>query len=262
MPETIKGLFDNTETLIKYFETNEQHKKRLLDLKKDRTKYLTPIINQLENQLKVFEAEGNIQGTSQKKTAISIHKLFIKEPYSTIKLFHHSKIIFNKNKKQLQILKRHKTVPKKHKDVKEKLLFHEQISNIAKFYSGFEIMTDKYEKTLWHSTAIKVFKLSKILNPNILDAHLKEKIETLFATKNILLSLDTKRLNEAIPYTIVEKQPIWIYKSKKDSLENTTYIDDQLKEHIENKLLTTNNEQEKKYLEILKNTPNSLFLIS
>lgn len=262
MPKIIKKLFDNTEILIQYFESNEQHKKRLFDLKNDRTKYLTPIINQLKNELKLLEAKGNTQEEIKIKTAILMHSIFLKSPYNAIKLFNDSKIFLSKNKKQLHIFKLHKTVPKKHRKTEDKLLFHEQVSNISKFYNGFEIMTNGYKKTLWHSTAIKIFKLTKILNPNMVDTNLKNLILELFATKNIKLSLDTKRLNEAILYTIVEKQPIWIYKGKKESLENTTYIDKKLKEHIGTKLLTTNNEQEKRYLEILKDTPSSLFLIS
>ena len=150
---------------------------------------------------------------------------------------------------------------KKFQEAQKKIDWYKQLSAIGKFYEGYEFFSKMYQKRLWHSTAIKIYKLCKLLNPNLIDNVLKEKVVYLFAQADISITLNTTRLNDADLFIMLNNIPIWAY----EPYLNKRRLSIELQS--ERALLLINKEKqntnvESPYTKLLKNTPLALFLLS
>lgn len=262
LPSVVLTLFKNTYSLINYIEANTLQKEKIFKLKKDPLKYLTPIINGLQKRLLLAQAEGNKSECQKLEFAIKIHQQFLKDSLGVLHLFQKAEIFLYRNRKKIHKLEHLTISTEKLKEAKKKVDYYKQISEIGKFYEGYEFFSKTYQKKLWHSTAIKIYKLCKLLTPNLIDNVLKERIEYLFTQANIQITLNTTRLNKAKLFTIINKIPIWLYEteSKKTNLSL----------EIQNEKLTLHFQKEKvnfkeennPYPKFFENSPNSLFLLS
>jgi len=262
LPSVILKLFENAQNLINYIETNKLQKDKILHLKKDSSQYLTPIINKLEQRLFLAQAEGNKAECQKLEFSVKMHQQFLNDPLATMHLFQKAEIFLYRNRKYRYKLERSNILTKKQKQNKQIIDIHEQIYSIGKFYEGYEFFSRTYQKKLWHSTAIKIYKLCKFLNPKLIDNVLKEKVEYLFSQADMKITLNTTRLNDADLFIILNNIPIWAYKSylKKRRLsidiqtEKALLQIDKEKENL--------NEESNPYSKMFENTPISLFLLS
>lgn len=262
LPSVILKLFDNTYNLINYVEANPLQKDKILKLKKDSLKYLTPIINELQKKLLLAQAEGNKSKYQELVLSIKIHQQFSHDPLTTMSVFQKTEIFLFRNRKNIYKLEHLNISTEKLKEAKKKVDYYKQISEIGKFYEGYEFFSKTYQKKLWHSIAIKIYKLCKLLNPNLIDNILKEKIEYLFTQADIQITLNTTRLNKADLFTIINKVPIWSYQteSKKTNL-SLEIQNEKLTLHFQKEKVNLK-EENNPYPKLFENSPNSLFLVS
>ena len=262
LPSVILKLFENTYKLIDYIETNTAQKDKILKLKKDRSDYLMTIIHNLERRCREAQLEGDKAKYEKLVFALKIHQNFLNDPLETLHVFQKAEIFLFRNRKNIQKLEHMDRTIKKLKEAQKKIDWYKQISEIGKFYEGYEFFIETYQKKLWHSVAIKIFKLCKLLNPSLVDNVLKEKIENLFLQTEIKLSLNTTRLNKTDLFTIINHIPIWAYAA--DIKKRSLNID------IQNERAILKLEQEKKntnekinpYFKIFENSPLSVFLLA
>lgn len=262
LPATILKLFENTYKLIDYIENNTAQRDKILKLKKDRLDYLTPIINTLERKCREAQLEGDLIKYEKLSFALSVHQNFLNDSLVTLQLFQKAEIFLFRNRKNIQKLEYMDKSRKKFKEAQKRIDWYKQLNAIGKFYEGYEFFSKTYQKKLWHSTAIKIYKLCKLLNPNLIDNILKEKIEYLFTQADIQITLNTTRLNKADLFTIINKVPIWLYEteSKKTNL-SLEIQNEKLTLHFQKEKVNLK-EESNPYPKLFENSPNSLFLVS
>lgn len=261
LPATILKLFENTYKLIDYIEINTAQKDKILKLKKDRQDYLTPIINTLERKCREAQLEGNAAKCEKLSFAIKVHQNFLNDPLATLQVFQKAEIFLFRNRKNIHKLEYMDKSRKKFKEAQKKIDWYNQLSVIGKFYEGYEFFSKTYQKRLWHSTAIKIYKLCKLLNPNLIDNVLKEKVVYLFAQADISITLNTTRLNNADLFIMLNNIPIWAYAPYLNKRRLSIEIQNERAISFINKEKENIN-MENPYLKMLENTPLALFLLS
>lgn len=262
LPSNILKLFENTYNLIDTIEANILQKDKIFKLKKDPLKYLTPIINGLEKKLILAQAEGDKNNCKKIELSIQTHKQFLNDPLQLLHSFQQAKIFLYQHKQSVNYLYSLTSGTRKQKEAKEIVEKYIQLARIGEFYKGYEFISSTYQHKLWHSVAIKIYKLCKLLNPTLIDNVLKEKIEYLFLQAEIKLTLNTTRLNKADLFTLLENIPIWSYEA--DIRKRSLNID------IQNERAILKLEQEKNninettnpYFKIFENNPLSIFLLA
>lgn len=260
LPSTILNLFKNTYTLIDYIETNTAQRDKILKLKKDRLDYLTPIINTLERKCRESQLEGDALKYKKLSFAMSVHQNFLNDPIATLHLFQKAEIYLFKNRQKIYKLEREKAKNRKQKEAQKRVDLYTQLSAIGKFYEGYEFFSKMYQKRLWHSTAIKIYKLCKLLNPNLIDNVLKEKVVYLFAQADISIMLNTTRLNNADLFIMLNNMPIWAYEPYLNKRRLSIEIQSERASSLINKEKQNTN-VELPYANLLENTPLALFLL-
>lgn len=260
LPATILKLFENTYKLIDYIQTNTVQRDKILKLKKDRLDYLTPIINNLERKCREAQLEGNALKYKKLSLALSVHQNFLNDPIATLHEFQKAEIFLFRNRKNIHKLEYMDKSRKKFKEAQNKIDWYEQVSAIGKFYEGYEFFSKTYQKRLWHSTAIKIYKLCKLLNPNLIDNVLKEKVVYLFAQADISITLNTTRLNNADLFIMLNNIPIWAYAPYLNKRRLSIEIQSERAISFINKEKQNTNVKSP-YAKLLENTPLALFLL-
>lgn len=261
LPATILNLFENTYKLIDYIENNTAQKDKILKLKKDGSDYLIPIINNLERKCREAQLEGYALKYKKLSFALNVHQNFLHDPLATLQVFQKAEIFLFRNRKNIQKLEYMDKSRKKFKEAQNKIDWYKQLSAIGKFYEGYEFFSKTYQKRLWHSTAIKIYKLCKLLNPSLIDNVLKEKVVYLFAQVDISITLNTTRLNNADLFIMLNNIPIWAYASYLKKRRLSIEIQNERAISLINKEKQNIN-VDSPYAKLLENTPLALFLLS
>ncbi len=261
LPSAVLNLFENTYKLIDYIENNTAQRDKILKLKNDRQDYLTPIINNLARKCREAQLEGDAPKYKKLSFAMSVHQNFLNDPIATLHLSQKAEIYLFKNRQKIYKLEREKARNRKQKEAQKRVDLYRQLREIGKFYEGYEFFSKTYQKRLWHSTAIKIYKLCKLLNPSLIDNVLKEKVVYLFAQADISITLNTTRLNNADLFIMLNSIPIWAYAPYLNKRRLSIEIQN------ERAISFINKEKENinmgnPYLKMLENTPLALFLLS
>lgn len=202
-------LFENTYKLINTIESDQAHKNHILTLKDKTKQHLTPILNGLEKDLLLAKAKGDQEEIIKIQTALMIHNKFLESKQDVFEIFDTAKLFLVKNATKRTLAKRIVPSTTEQLKTKNKFLEFERIKAMQDFYRYYDIITDDYQSKLWYSTAIKIYKLCKLLNEDIEDNVLKEKVENLFFQIDIKISLNTTRLNNAKCYCVTDGVAIW-----------------------------------------------------
>lgn len=258
--KSITQVIQNTQKLINDIEADKSQKAHILKLKKDKQRVLNPLINKLEENLFSAKAIGNKDEMKKLETALMVHKLFLHSPNKAMNSFKAIQFFLISNKKLVSKIRRITPKNKKEKEAKETIERYLQAFEISKFYEGYEIITDEYEDKIWHSCAIKIYKLMKAIS-KIEDNVLKEKVEYLFEQFNKTITLNTTRLNKADLFTFLYKQPIWTYENNKQIEIDKEILDKLANEKILKDLEKAQVKETNDYYKVFNNIKNSLFFL-